>query len=93
VSRVVILHSDDNVAVALSPLEAGCDIDLSDGTALSVGQAIPIYFKVSLRDVPNGGPILKYGQTIGVALADIARGDLVHVHNMASCRARGDQAK
>lgn len=47
---------------------------------------------------PQGGPaghcagetVVKYGESIGIATANIKRGDYVHVHNLDSARARGD---
>ena len=40
--------------------------------------------KYALRDIAKGEDILKYGLPIGKALADIAVGEWVHVHNCRS---------
>ena len=47
----------------------------------------------SLQDIPRGGIIRKYGETIGKASLAISKGALVHIHNLEGTRARGDLAK
>lgn len=51
---------------------------------------IPYGHKIALVAVARGASIIKYGQVIGRATADIAPGDHVHVHNLESLRGRGD---
>jgi hypothetical protein len=53
-----------------------------------VAEAIPLGHKFALRALPRGTSIRKYGECIGVAIADIAAGTHVHIHNLASQRAR-----
>lgn len=43
---------------------------------------IPLGHKLALRGVANGETIIKYGHDIGKAVAEIAEGDHVHVHNV-----------
>lgn len=71
----------DNVAVALTPLEAGRTVVL-DGLSLVLPKAIPAGHKVALEAIPVGGQVVKYGFPIGSATAPIAAGDHVHVHNI-----------
>jgi (2R)-sulfolactate sulfo-lyase subunit alpha len=47
---------------------------------------IPIGHKVALADIKNGDTIWKYGQDIGRAVADIGKGEHVHVHNVKTKR-------
>jgi len=47
---------------------------------------VPIGHKVALTDIKNGDTVLKYGQDIGKAVADIAKGEHVHVHNLKTKR-------
>ena len=35
--------------------------------------------------------VRKYGEIIGLATKDIQQGEYVHVHNIESCRGRGDK--
>ncbi|MDN5568893.1 MAG: UxaA family hydrolase [Paracoccus sp. (in: a-proteobacteria)] len=39
--------------------------------------------KIARADIVQGQAVVKYGQTIGYATADIAAGDHVHGHNCA----------
>jgi altronate dehydratase len=49
---------------------------------------VPFGHKLSLRAIRTGEPVLKYGARIGLATADIPAGAHVHIHNLASARAR-----
>jgi altronate hydrolase len=77
---VLLIDPRDDVAVALSALAAG------DGIAQGVTAAaeIPAGHKVALRAIAKGEPVRKYGWPIGHATADIAAGDHVHSHNLAT---------
>jgi (2R)-sulfolactate sulfo-lyase subunit alpha len=47
---------------------------------------VPIGHKVALSDIKKGDTVIKYGQDIGKAVADIAKGEHVHVHNLKTKR-------
>ena len=47
---------------------------------------VPIGHKVALTDIKKGDTVLKYGQDIGKAVADIKKGEHVHVHNLKTKR-------
>lgn len=79
---VLVLRDDDHVGVATRDLPAGTAVPLPGGTTLVVRHGIPRGHKVALRAVPTGGPVHKYGQSIGRATCDIAPGDHVHTHNL-----------
>jgi altronate hydrolase len=85
---LVLGPPDDNVAVAVVPLIAGERLALPDG---EVVVAAPVQFghKVATRAIAAGSPVFKYGEPIGIATADIAPGEHVHVHNLASGRLPG----
>ena len=53
---------------------------------LTATMDIPIGHKVALTDIKNGDTIWKYGQDIGKAVADIKKGEHVHVHNVKTKR-------
>lgn len=81
-----VIHPDDNVATLLDDAGAG-PIDLTGASAQIALTALePIHHghKMALRNVPQGGAILKYGIRIGHATRDIRAGEWVHLHNMAS---------
>lgn len=93
--RALIMHPQDNVATAVEDIQVGDDVSVPiAGTALTLRSAepIPFGFKIALQDIPRGEIIRKYGETIGKASAPIAKGALVHIHNLEGTRARGDLA-
>lgn len=49
---------------------------------LVVAGLIPPGHKIATRNIAAGEPVKRYNQIIGVASADIARGQHVHVHNL-----------
>ena len=79
----LLLNPGDGVAVALVPLGAGRRLRLDSGR-VSLRDDIPAGHKFAVRDIPAGEPVRKYGQPIGNAARDIAAGDWVHVHNVAT---------
>ncbi len=94
--KAVVLNSKDNVATALTDLQAGEVVEMEvDKGAISVTlvDSIPFGHKFSLTNIKLDLPIMKYGEIIGKATADIKPGQHVHVHNVASTRGRGDIAK
>ncbi|MBL8834698.1 MAG: UxaA family hydrolase [Alphaproteobacteria bacterium] len=87
----IVIHRDDDVAVALRDLAAGETARARrDGAlvAVTAAAAIPLGHKIALRPIAAGTVVRKYGEAIGAATAPIAAGDHVHVHNVASQRAR-----
>jgi altronate dehydratase len=87
----LVINPVDDVAVALRDLAAGEAIHVRDGNTvhrITLREAIPLGHKLARHVVSLGEPIRKYGECIGVATADIALGAHVHIHNMASRRAR-----
>ena len=87
----LVVHPDDDVAVALRDVRAGDTVDVRcDGNVIraQVTQAVALGHKFALHAIARGGAIRKYGECIGVATADIEPGSHIHVHNMESRRAR-----
>ena len=80
------INQQDNVATALSPLDAG-KVSLL-GEALikeaEVVEEIPLGHKLALCDIKNGEMIIKYGVPIGVATRQILKGSWVHLNCMRS---------
>jgi hypothetical protein len=83
----LLLHSEDNVAVALADIAAG-ELVVLLGSAevenIVAREAVPFAHKMALKDIPIGEPIRKYGAPIGFSVAGIRRGDWVHSHNVES---------
>lgn len=85
------LAADDNVAVALADLAAGEAARFRDGVVLAsvtATEPVPLGHKLALRPLAAGEGVVKYGVVIGSARGAIPAGAHVHVHNIASNRAR-----
>lgn len=79
---VLLLHPDDNVAIATETLPAGSGHTLPDGRKIVLQEAVPFGHKLAVCAIPKGAPIRKYGQIVGFASQEIAPGAWVHVHNV-----------
>ena len=73
------IHQNDNVAVALRTIPAGTVFE-----GVSARVEIPQGHKMALLPMKEQDQIVKYGFSIGHATTDIAAGDWVHTHNMAT---------
>ncbi|WP_307783034.1 altronate dehydratase family protein [Streptomyces sp. MBT53] len=71
----------DDIGLLLAAVTQGTPLELANGAAPAV-ENIPAGHKVALHDIAKGTPVRKYGEVIGVALADIPAGRHVHVHNL-----------
>ena len=88
--KVVVMNSRDNVATAIQDLEEQQKVAINDTLYVDVLQSIPFGHKIAIDDIQGGTPVIKYGETIGIAIHDIKKGEHVHVHNTDGCRGRGD---
>lgn len=85
-------HPADNVAVALralGPDETPAIADRSPAPLLR--GCVPLGHKFALAAIPLGAPVVKFGQIIGHATADIEPGAHVHLHNLVGVLAQGDR--
>ncbi len=73
------INENDNVAVALHPIEAGTEFD-----GVKIIENIPQGHKAALKPIASGEIVRKYGLPIGHATSDINPGQWVHTHNMAT---------
>jgi altronate dehydratase len=90
--RVVSLGETDNVVVAVRPLSARETVTLPTGGSITLLEDIPFGHKLAIAAIPEGGPVVKYDETIGCATSAIEVGAHVHVHNVASARLPGRAA-
>lgn len=92
--RALAMDARDTVAVAVRELTAGevAVVGMPDGTTQSVtlAEAIPFGHKFALVPMAEGTQVIKYGERIARATANIAPGQHVHIHNATSQRGRGD---
>ena len=80
-NSVIQLHATDNVGIARVALAAGAALQVA-GQALTVREPIAAGHKIALGPIRRGAVVLRYGQAIGRAKADIERGQHVHTHNL-----------
>ena len=92
VPQLLVHDNKDTVGVVVvEDLKAGTDMlcvvthDNSD-FQIKARHDIPIGHKVALKDIKSGDTVWKYGQDVGKAVADIAKGEHVHTHNMKTKR-------
>ena len=78
---IVKINQNDNVAVALRPLNQGEVLQAAE-TAVTLMEDIPQGHKFALREIKSGEEVVKYGFRIGFAKEDIQPGQWVHVHNV-----------
>ena len=91
-TQFIVHDPQDSVGVVtVEGVEAGQELtgwvmDTDETVKMTVRDAIPIGHKLAMRAIHSGGTILKYGHDIGRAVADIAPGEHVHVHNVKTKR-------
>jgi altronate dehydratase small subunit len=91
--RGLLLDAKDNVVHPLEDVQAGEIVEFDHGPGKNQIKAealIPFGFKMAIKAIEQHRPIIKYGQVIGIAIDHIRPGELVHVHNLAGTRGRGD---
>jgi altronate dehydratase small subunit len=91
--RALIMHPHDNVATSVEEIRAGDTVAVplaGNFLTLTAAETIPFGFKLAMQEIPQGEIIRKYGETIGRASTAIAKGAMVHIHNLEGTRARGD---
>ena len=78
-SRILVLNSLDDVAIALDDISEG---QTPEGLDVPARTHIPTGHKIARHAVEAGGVVRRYGQVIGRAGMAIAPGDHVHIHNL-----------
>jgi (2R)-sulfolactate sulfo-lyase subunit alpha len=92
IPQLLVHEKKDTVGVVVvEGLAAGTDMECvvtSDNSAfrLKARMDVPIGHKIALTDIKAGDTVWKYGHDIGKAVADIAKGEHVHVHNLKTKR-------
>jgi (2R)-sulfolactate sulfo-lyase subunit alpha len=88
-----IVH-DENDSVGVITVEnlkandtlTGWIMDQDKLIDIKINQDIPIGHKVAIREISEGGTVIKYGTDIGRTISNIASGDHLHVHNVKTKR-------
>lgn len=75
------ISPEDNVGVAIEPIEAG-EVITVNGSTIQILNAIETGHKFALRNLQQSEDVVKYGYPIGHALESIKAGEHVHTHNL-----------
>jgi (2R)-sulfolactate sulfo-lyase subunit alpha len=92
IPQLLVHDKKDTVGVVvIEGLKAGADmlcvVTHDDSTfKLKSQMDVPIGHKIALKDIGAGETVIKYGQDIGKAVADIKKGEHVHIHNLKTKR-------
>ena len=88
-----VVHDEkDSVGVVVvEGVKAGQDLTgwiMNQDTTIMIQALndIPIGHKLALREIPNGGAVIKYGHDIGRAVSSIQAGEHANVHNVKTRR-------
>ena len=90
--QLLVHDKKDSVGVVVvEGLKAGTDmlcVVTADNSQfhLTAKMEVPIGHKIALVDIKAGDTVWKYGHDIGKAVANIAKGRHVHVHNLKTKR-------
>lgn len=77
--KYILIHPDDNVAVALQPLPKGEDITCG-GHEIRILEDIPAGHKVAVKTIRKGENVIKYGFPIGHATQEAMPGQWINEH-------------
>ncbi|KQV61489.1 MULTISPECIES: UxaA family hydrolase [unclassified Duganella] len=80
---LLLMSAEDNCLIARVQLAAGAIIDI-DGVPVALQEDIPLGYKVARRALRSGDKVLRYGALIGSVTTEVARGAMLHTHNLAS---------
>ena len=86
-----LVHNEgDHVGVAVQDVEPGpvraVYMDSDREVELEAREPVPLGHKIALVDLGAGADVIEYGVRVGLTRTAIARGALVHVHNIRSAR-------
>ena len=80
-AAIIRLCPQDNVAVSTKTISPNEEVFAGE-MSLVASATIQRGHKIAIKSIKTGQPIVKYGEPIGLATADIEVGDHVHLHNV-----------
>ncbi len=79
--KIIRIHKNDNVAIALVDLAAGFSMEI-DGSTLVLTEDVARGHKIAIVDMAEGTDVIKYGMPIGHTTVAVKSGEWVHTHNI-----------
>lgn len=92
VPDVLVHNAKDSVGVVVAEKVKAQDaltgwvMDTDETISITALDAIPLGHKIALSDLSDGDTVTKYGHDIGRTVANISKGNHVHVHNLKTKR-------
>lgn len=77
----ILIHSTDNVVIALQPLTAGTVLDV-DGEQITLINDVDKGGKIARSALSAEDAVIKYGSPIGFLKSDVKKGEWIHTHNL-----------
>ena len=89
--RALLADPRDNVATLMTSVHPRDEVMITSTEQVNLGtvnlkDAVETFHKVSVRAIPAGNYVIKFGEAMGVATQLIPPGSHVHVHNVISDR-------
>lgn len=85
--NALLMDPQDNVVTCVTEIAAGDTVVYRKGDELCTLVAeenIPYCHKIALTEIPQGGEVIKYGESLGKTSERIAQGHWVAHHNLFS---------
>lgn len=82
----LLLNPKDSVVTVMEEIPEGASVCYeADGSLkeITANETIKKYHKIAVIDMAKGQTVVRYGENIGHALADIKTGSWVHTHNLS----------
>ena len=85
--NALMMDAADNVVTCMTEISAGETVTYRKGDRICTINAkndIPYCHKIALSDIPKGGQVIKYGESLGEVSEDIQAGSWIADHNLFS---------
>jgi len=76
--RIIKVHPNDNVLVALTDLQAGEVVNYEDND-YKITEFIPAKHKFAITNLPQGANVIMYGVLVGKTQSEIQAGGLLNM--------------
>ena len=81
INKIIKVHPEDNIAVALTNLTADEELKF-EGDRIRIVSEVKSKHKVALKKFENGDRVIMYGVLVGTANRTIKRGEVLTIENV-----------
>lgn len=85
--NALLMGLTDNVVTCIADIAKGETVSYRKGEeilSLTAQEDIPYCHKIALTDIPKGGEVIKYDESLGKVSENVAKGCWVAHHNLFS---------